>query len=134
MDKHVHERRARIHAPGHLGEKIADMVVGGMGSWLFIIIQSFVVLLWIGANLWLISHPYDPYPFILLNLLFSTQAAYASPLILMAANRQATKDKKRDDLEAQEVEELFSNHTLLVQINQQQLKILQMLQKKAVGE
>ena len=61
---------------------------------------------------------WDVYPFILLNLVFSTQAAYASPLILMAANRSASKDRMRDDHEAEEVDQLF-------QINQQQLLILQ---------
>lgn len=120
--------RAHIHQPIHLGDKIADAVVAGMGSWRFIIIQTVIVLFWIVANLWLLSHPYDEYPFILLNLLFSTQAAYASPLILMAANRQASRDRKRDDLEASEVEQLFSSHQLLLQINQQQLEILQLLQ------
>jgi uncharacterized membrane protein len=62
---------------------------------------------------------------ILLNLVFSTQAAYASPLILMAANRSASKDRMRDDHEAEEVDQLF-------QINQQQLLILQ--QQSAILE
>jgi uncharacterized membrane protein len=114
--------------PANTGERIADVVVAGMGSWRFIIIQTMIVALWIAGNLWLLSHPFDAFPFILLNLLFSTQAAYASPLILMAANRQSARDHKRDDLEASEVEQLFSSHQLLLQINQQQLDILQLLQ------
>lgn len=112
--------RAHLHIPQNLGDKIADAVVAGMGSWKFIIIQTCIVALWIGCNLYLLSHPYDPYPFILLNLLFSTQAAYASPLILMASNRSAARDKARDDIEATEVSELY-------QINKQQLEILQIL-------
>lgn len=119
--------RAHIHAPAHIGERIADMVVTGMGSWRFVIIQTVIVAVWIVLNAWLLTHPFDPYPMILLNLIFSTQAAYASPLILMAANRQSVKDRKRDDLEASEVEQLFSSHELLLQINQQQLEILQLL-------
>lgn len=110
--------RAHIHIPQNIGDKVADAVVAGMGSWKFIIIQTCIVALWIGCNLYLLSHPYDPYPFILLNLLFSTQAAYASPLILMAANRSAARDKARDDIEATEVSELY-------QINKTQLEILQ---------
>lgn len=119
--------RAHIHQPAHMGDKIADAVVAGMGSWRFVIIQTIVVTIWILLNVWLLSHPFDPYPLILLNLVFSTQAAYASPLILMAANRQAAKDRKRDDVEASEVEQLFSSHQLLLQINNQQLEILQLL-------
>lgn len=114
------QSRHHLHLPSSPGERIADLVVGGMGSWRFIILQSIVVTLWIAANLYLLSRPFDAYPFILLNLLFSTQAAYASPLILMAANRQASKDRARDDLEAKEVEELY-------QINHQQLEILKLL-------
>ena len=77
-----------------IGQKIADKVASGMGSWRFIIIQTAFVVLWVLANLWLISrHPFDPYPFILLNLFFSTQASYAAPFIMMSQNRQATKDR-----------------------------------------
>ena len=111
--------RAHIHLPANLGDKVADGVVAGMGSWKFIIIQTCIVILWICANLYLLSKPFDPYPFILLNLLFSTQAAYASPLILMAANRSAQRDKARDDLEAEEVDELFT-------INKEQKEILEL--------
>lgn len=91
-----------------------------MGSWRFIIGQSAVVFVWIVLNLAVIAFRWDPYPFILLNLLFSTQAAYASPLILMSQKRQSQKDRLRDDLEAKEVDGLYS-------INQQQYEILQLL-------
>ena len=113
----THPKRSHIHLPANLGDKVADSVVAGMGSWKFIIIQTCIVAVWISLNLYILSKPYDPYPFILLNLLFSTQAAYASPLILMASNRSAAKDAKRDDLEAQEVDDLYK-------INQQQLELL----------
>jgi uncharacterized membrane protein len=75
------------------GDKIADLVVQGMGSWAFIIIQTIIVTAWIFGNGYFLIVHFDKYPFILLNLVFSTQAAYASPLILMAANRQADRDK-----------------------------------------
>jgi len=76
-----------------LSQKLADWVANGMGSWNFIIIQSLIVLAWIVMNIigW-ISH-WDPYPFILLNLLFSTQAAYAAPIIMMSQNRQNQRDR-----------------------------------------
>ena len=75
------------------GSKIADAVANGMGSWRFIIIQTILVLLWMGLNvIGFISH-WDTYPFILLNLLFSTQAAYAAPIIMMSQNRQNARDR-----------------------------------------
>ena len=62
----------------------------------FIVGQTVLVVLWIAANAAAFSFRWDPYPFILLNLAFSTQAAYAAPLILLAATRQADRDKIRD--------------------------------------
>ncbi len=76
-----------------MGQRVADRVATGMGSWRFIIIQSVIVVVWIISNVWLLTHPFDPYPLILLNLLFSTQAAYAAPVIMMSQNRQAAKDR-----------------------------------------
>jgi uncharacterized membrane protein len=75
------------------GERVADSVASGMGSWRFVIIQTIIVCIWIAGNVWILAHPFDAWPFILLNLVFSTQAAYASPLILMAQNRQSAKDR-----------------------------------------
>jgi uncharacterized membrane protein len=92
--------RAQIHTPKTAGERAADRVAAAMGSWRFIIIQSAIVAGWIALNLIAVARHFDPYPFILLNLLFSTQAAYAAPIIMMSQNRQAAKDRRRDDHEA----------------------------------
>jgi len=75
------------------GGKIADSVAKGMGSWRFIIIQTILVLLWMGLNLVGFIYHWDVYPFILLNLVFSTQAAYAAPIIMMSQNRQNDRDR-----------------------------------------
>jgi len=75
-----------------LGARIADRVTGFMGSWTFIVIQTVIVALWVVGNIYLLFH-FDPYPFIFLNLAFSTQAAYAAPLILLAQNRQENRDR-----------------------------------------
>jgi uncharacterized membrane protein len=75
------------------GSRIADAVAKGMGSWKFIIIQTILVVLWMGLNLIAFVQHWDPYPFILLNLLFSTQAAYAAPIIMMSQNRQNERDR-----------------------------------------
>ena len=76
-----------------LGIRLANSVTGLMGSWRFIIIQTVLVVFWLALNIiGLVAH-WDPYPFILLNLMFSVQAAYASPLILMAGNVAASRDR-----------------------------------------
>jgi uncharacterized membrane protein len=80
------------------GQRIADSVANGMGSWGFIIGQTIFVLIWMTVNVIGFVQHWDPYPFILLNLIFSTQAAYAAPIIMMAQNRQS----ERDRLQAQE--------------------------------
>lgn len=84
------------------GERIADAVAARVGSWPFIIVQSTLLALWIVGNAffirdWLNGKPFDPYPFILLNLMLSFQAAYTGPFVLMSQNRQTARD--RDEAE-----------------------------------
>jgi len=79
------------------GQKLADTVAGGMGSWRFIIWQTLIVALWMILNVIALLHHWDAYPYILLNLLFSTQAAYAAPIIMMAQNRQSERDRAQAD-------------------------------------
>lgn len=76
-----------------IGQKIADIVAATMGSWRFIIIQSIFLAAWIILNALLTKFAWDPYPFILLNLALSFQAAYAAPFIMISQNRQAEKDR-----------------------------------------
>ncbi len=77
-----------------LGQRIADQVAATMGSWRFIIIQSTILLMWIGLNITAYVNHWDPYPFILLNLALSFQAAYAAPFIMMSQNRQQDIDRR----------------------------------------
>src|ERR1700692_4900155 len=76
-----------------VGQKIADTVAATMGSWRFIIIQSIILLFWIILNVTAYVEQWDPYPFILLNLALSFQAAYSAPFIMMSQNRQAAIDR-----------------------------------------
>jgi uncharacterized membrane protein len=76
------------------GQRIADWVAATMGSWNFIIAQSFLLAVWIVLNVTAFVEKWDPYPFILLNLALSFQAAYAAPFIMMAQNRQQDIDRK----------------------------------------
>ncbi len=90
------ERRAKRSASSKaLGARVADAVASGMGSWRFIIIQSTILLVWIILNITAWVQAWDPYPFILLNLALSFQAAYAAPFIMMSQNRQSEIDRKR---------------------------------------
>jgi uncharacterized membrane protein len=78
-----------------LGQRIADAVATVIGSWSFIIVQSAILFVWITANLVGAMRGWDPYPFILLNLTLSFQAAYAAaPVIMMSQNRQQDIDRK----------------------------------------
>ncbi|HZY38904.1 MAG TPA: DUF1003 domain-containing protein [Mucilaginibacter sp.] len=79
------------------GQRLADGVAQGMGSWRFIIWQTAIVILWMAANVVGFIYHWDVYPYILLNLVFSTQAAYAAPIIMMAQNRQNERDRAQAD-------------------------------------
>ena len=75
------------------GQRIADWVATTMGSWSFIITQSILLLVWVVLNVVAWFRHWDPYPFILMNLVLSVQAAYAAPIIMMSQNRQADRDR-----------------------------------------
>jgi uncharacterized membrane protein len=84
---------------------VAEGFARVFGTPYFLVLQTLLVIVWIAANGVAITH-FDPYPFILLNLAFSTQAAYAAPLILLAATRQADSDHVMSDADARHREEL----------------------------
>src|SRR5580658_9677985 len=117
---YLHPASKRRHEERTRSEQLADRVTAVFGSWKFIIVQTMIVILWIGLNLLAAVHHWDPYPFILLNLVFSTQAAYAAPLILLSQNRQADTDRIRAEHD--------------YQINQTALKYLKVLHTDAHGQ
>jgi uncharacterized membrane protein len=80
-----------------VGQRVADAVAATMGSWTFIIAQSVLLVAWIALNVTAYVNQWDPYPFILLNLALSFQAAYAAPFIMMSQNRQQDVDRKCAD-------------------------------------
>jgi len=152
----IHHKRAtrdvnKLHDESlTLGQRIADGVAATMGSWPFIISQSVILAAWIALNISeLIWRAWDPYPFILLNLMLSFQAAYAAPFIMMSQNRQATKDRLQAELDLQTdlkaetlIEELHGNvETLRIQqwrelltIQQSQIDLLQNMLKRLEGQ
>jgi len=81
--------RVDIEAVGAFSESIARF----LGTGRYLAMQTILVIIWIALNLFALKWQWDPYPFILLNLAFSTQAAYAAPLILLAQNRQENRDR-----------------------------------------
>lgn len=80
--------------PLRRGQRLADQVASTIGSWRFILIQSSAIAIWITGNVLVGENAWDPYPFILLNLLLSFQAAYTAPAIMMSQNRQSELDRK----------------------------------------
>src|SRR5262249_5599728 len=107
-----------------LGERMADLIAAIVGSWPFIITQSVFLIGWMALNLvgWL--YHWDPYPFILLNLALSFQAAFASPIIMMSQNRQAKLDARRNQLDLQ-------INLLAEQENTEMLRLLRLLCEKS---
>lgn len=117
------------------GQKIADSVATRMGSWNFIIIQSIFVGFWVLINIVGFVKHWDPYPFILLNLLFSTQAAFAAPIIMMSQNRQNDRDRAQAEsdyltnIEAKKEIEALQKTLSRIEVDKLD-KILKILKKK----
>lgn len=122
-----------------LGDRIADRVAAVMGSWRFIIIQSVILALWVFLNVVAVIRQWDPYPFILLNLMLSFQAAYAAPIIMMSQNRQAAIDRVETKHDYQvnqkaelEIELLQDKLTLILEEEIIELKTLLVEQKQQI--
>jgi len=121
----VSDHRRHHAATENLGSAFGDSNFGRaaeafarlFGTPAFIIGQTIVVIFWISINAAVVALRYDPYPFILLNLAFSTQAAYAAPLILLASTRQADRDKAWSDADSKHREELSQMTLMLLQQN-----------------
>jgi uncharacterized membrane protein len=109
------------------GEELADKISSFVGSWKFIILQSIILFFWVILNI-VSVFSFDPYPFILMNLFLSFQAAYATPMILMSSNRQSNKDREKSDLDLEIDKE---NLLLLLEITKdiQKLKTMDHLDK-----
>lgn len=116
-----HPVNVELYGAASVGARIADAATAFIGSWRFLAIQTALVVIWIAGNVLLLFN-FDPFPFILLNLAFSTQAAYAAPLILLAGNRQAMRDRmtlehaaEQTDLEEGQNEELLRDGREILQ-------------------
>jgi uncharacterized membrane protein len=121
---------SRADVPLTAGQRIADTVAATMGSWKFIIIQSVILLIWIALNVTAYVDQWDPYPFILLNLALSFQAAYAAPFIMMSQNRQQDIDRK----EAEEDHRINIKAELEIELVHQKLDALREKEVLALTE
>ena len=82
----------------NVGQRLADLIAKFAGSWTFILLFFAIIMFWVGINVWLLTiQPFDPYPFILLNLILSCLAAIQAPIIIMSQNRLEEKDRKRGE-------------------------------------
>ena len=105
--------RLNPDAVGQFAESIARF----LGTGRFLAVQTILVIVWIVLNVFAVRLRWDPYPFILLNLAFSTQAAYAAPLILLAQTRQADRDKAHEEADALHREALAKSNRELLESN-----------------
>ncbi len=113
-----------------MGQRVADGVATTVGSWPFIIIQSCILALWLIVNSLAWIYRWDPYPFILLNLALSFQAAYSAPFVMMSQNRQAVKDRitAENDYKTDVKGEMEICH-IMEHLDHQDTLILQMVQQ-----
>jgi uncharacterized membrane protein len=93
LDQPAGTRHLRLSIDGEWFARVAERLARFLGTGTFLLWQSVLVVVWITLNVFAVRLRWDPYPFILLNLAFSTQAAYAAPLILLAQNRQDDRDR-----------------------------------------
>jgi uncharacterized membrane protein len=118
-----------------LGERVADSVAAGVGSWPFIITQTTLLAAWIVVNgliigNWVAGKPFDPFPFILLNLVLSFQAAYTGPVVMMSQNRQAAKDRDEAEHDYHINEEAFERLKRLEQSHAEALELLRKISQR----
>lgn len=129
VGQHAHPVNAIHLDEATVGERLADGIASFIGSWRFLIIQTVLVASWVTINSLVITGKLhiDPYPYILLNLAFSTQAAYTGPVLLLAGNRQSEKDRltlehaaaeadKADQQNIEILQAIASNTEVAVQI------------------
>ena len=116
------------------GQRISDVISEKVGSWGFIITFSIIIIVWITLNAYvLIQKPFDPYPFILLNLVLSCIAALQAPIIMMSQNRQEVKDSLRIEndyiIDQQSIVILEELHKEILTLKKEQKRLLDLLEK-----
>lgn len=111
-----HPVNVALHDQRTVGQRAADEFTSAFGTWTYIIIQTVIIVAWMAVNAVGFIYQWDVYPFILLNLVFSAQASYAAPLILMASNRSAQRDRMTLEHEARETEAILKIQDTQIQL------------------
>lgn len=124
-----------------IGVRLADKFTVVVGSWTFILVQTCFLMAWMAANTYLIFFRWDPYPFILLNLFLSFQAAYTGPIIMMAQNRQSQvdretmlKDYELSEESAEQLEKIARIMELYEQDRKKQFEVLKKIYSEGDNE
>ena len=122
-EDHKHPVNVIHHQEATFGERVADRAAAGIGSWTFLIVQTIAVACWLTLNVVGLVHHWDAFPFILLNLLFSVQAAYTGPVLLLAGNRQAQKDRLTLEHAAEEADKADRQNVEILKAIQENTRI-----------
>lgn len=138
------ERKELLKDPGEcepeatFGEHLADVITGGIATWTFILIQSTIIIAWTTYNLLFKKSGFDPYPFVLLNLFLSFQAAYTAPAIMMSQKRQNINDSRRNEIESNiNVKtdlELYQLHEKIDSIKDKDITEIKTIMKELIEE
>ena len=121
------EKKRRDERQRTLAERSADFVNRGLGSWKFLIAQTTVIVIWVVLNTFALIRHWDPYPFLLMNICLSLQAAYAAPLIQLSQNRAQDRDAILQEFLREETEKEFEQ-------NEKILKLLAELRSEIVKD
>ncbi|WP_159567452.1 DUF1003 domain-containing protein [Budvicia diplopodorum] len=120
------------------GEHLADVITSAIASWTFILIQSTIIIAWTIYNLIFKKSGFDPYPFVLLNLFLSFQAAYTAPAIMMSQKRQSMNDSRRNEIESDvNVKtdlELYALHEKIDDIKDKEIAEIKAMMKELIEE
>jgi len=131
-----HPVNVALHDQRTFGQRAADNFTNAFGTWTYIIIQSVIIVCWMAINAVGIIYQWDKYPFILLNLAFSAQASYAAPLILMASNRTAQRDRMTLEHDAEETDAILKiqdTQIELLRAIKAETDLLEVLVKRSEG-
>jgi uncharacterized membrane protein len=129
----IFDKKHFIYRDEHLSwpDKVADSVAKFGGSWKFVIFFGIFILLWMTLNIYfLVSKAFDPYPFILLNLILSSLAAFQAPIIMMSQNRQTERERKQQEINIEKDIVDFKQDRLDLILDQKEWELLLNIEKK----
>jgi uncharacterized membrane protein len=133
VSPHKHPANIARHDQRGFGQKAADGVAAAIGSWRFILVQTTLIIGWVALNVTAVVHHWDPYPFILLNLAFSTQAAYAAPFLQLSQNRQAEHDRAKAEADYETnttaLAEIRANTELTAQVHDLTARVAELVEQ-----